>query len=169
MNAFQRRVERDGMPGQVIHVGMDYWQRTLVLNRSGFRPKLCADPESLSTVLTGTGTVDAVVISESPELDVSQVTDLVRSVASCPVILFPLEHDEYDEGKYDLVVQSLTPPDKWVQAIGATIRRFQETCQRSQLLGRESAEAREASRLQRERSETLIESGRKLPGNICPE
>ncbi|HEX6495765.1 MAG TPA: hypothetical protein VF018_09795, partial [Acidobacteriaceae bacterium] len=125
------RAEGEGMPGQVIHVGMDYWQRMLVLNRGGLRPKLCADPQSLSTLLTGTGTVDAVVISESPGLDVSLVTDVVRNHTSCPVILFPLKHDDYDEGKFDLVVPSLTPPGKWVEAIRATIRCSQETCQQS--------------------------------------
>ena len=149
------------MSARIIHVGKDEWHRLSVLRRAGLSVQQCGSVEELSDILrTGTNP-DAVVVSQSLSLNASAEPQAIKSLVSCPTILFP--SDSYTSSRgCDLVIAPLTTPDLWLRQIWALILESRKVKAQSRKLRERSAELRhesaEARRVTRERIESGLSS-----------
>jgi hypothetical protein len=112
------------MASRIVHFALDDCHRIGVLKSAGYCVDDCGDSLSrLHAALIGVWETDAVVIAESTGTLPDRVVSLVRSVSVAPLILFQSKYPHYDESEFDLIVQPLTPPDRWLSDIGALIEQ----------------------------------------------
>lgn len=145
------------MSARLIHVGEDHWHRLQVLRTAGMSVDQCRDVNELTvTLCTGTDPY-GVLLAASPIFDPAPAVKIIRPVTECPVILFASGLIVPEPQQYDLVVDPLTYPRKWIDDICEIIRRSRQIRAESRAL-RETSERlmlRSAETARQSRDRTL--------------
>jgi len=110
------------MVAKAIHFGVDDCYRVLVLQRAGYDVRQSPSLDALITALQNERHVAAVFISEGDRESTERAADLVRRFSPARVILFRSSQRAIDEGKFDRVYATLTPPQSWLLATAESIR-----------------------------------------------
>lgn len=147
------------MAARIIHYGTDECHRLTVLRRSGYSVDECNSLIQLSDALSVEDGADAVFFSETEGVLPEAAVSLAKARPQVPFVLFRCSNGGYKEETFDLVIESLTPPQKWLNEVQALIVRSQALqaesqaiVQQSRMLRREAEAVREKSREERERS-----------------
>ncbi len=111
------------MTAKVIHFGPDYCHRMMVLRSAGYTVEDCETLLELDTSLAAGDSADAVLMSDGEGVSAREAVAVARSRSTLPLILFRNTNQAYEEGGFDLVVQSLTPPEVWLNEVDALIER----------------------------------------------
>lgn len=109
------------MVAKAIHFGVDNCHRVLVLQRAGYDVKQSPSLDVLITALQSERHFAAVFISEGDRGSTERAADLVRRFSLARVILFRSSQRAIDEGKFDRVYATLTPPQNWLLATAESI------------------------------------------------
>ncbi len=110
------------MVAKAIHFGVDDCHRVLVLQRAGYDVKQSPSLDALIIALQNERRAAAVFISEGDRAITERAADLVRRFSPARVILFRSSQRAIDEGKFDRVYATLTPPQNWLLATAESIR-----------------------------------------------
>ena len=111
------------MDAHVLHIGIDDCHRVAVLRSVGYRVEECASLLQLGSALERGNGADAVFLTESDGISQEQAIMVARERSMAPVILFRRTHQETTEEAFDLVVQPLTSPTKWLQDVESLLAR----------------------------------------------
>ena len=117
------------MLAKVIHFGPDYCHRMMVLKSAGYAVEDCETLLQLGTTLSAGASADAVLMSDGEGVSPREAAALARRHSRLPLILFRNTNQAYDETGFDLIVQSLTPPEVWLNDVDALIERARSTLQ----------------------------------------
>lgn len=117
------------MLAKVIHFGPDYCHRMMVLRSAGYAVEDCESLLQLGTCLSAGASADAVLMSDGEGVSLREAATVARSHSALPLILFRNTNQPYDEALFDLVVQSLTPPEVWLNDVDALIERARRAVQ----------------------------------------
>jgi hypothetical protein len=110
------------MAAHVLHIGMDDCHRVAVLRSAGYRVEECYSLLQLATALERTQDAGAVILTESDNISSEQTVALARECSAVPVIFFRKSNGGTGEEQFDLVIQPLTAPEKWLQEVGDLLR-----------------------------------------------
>jgi hypothetical protein len=108
---------------RIIHLGPDSCHRLMVLHCAGYAVETCESVGDFATSLEFDDAADAVLVSEGDGFIPEEAALLVRRRSAAPVILFRNTNRTCEETRFDLVVQSLTPPQVWLNQVDAVIAR----------------------------------------------
>jgi len=108
------------MDAHVLHIGADDCHRVAVLRSVGYRVHECLSPAQIAGFLAHTKRVDAVFLTETEGISPGQAIFLARQ-RSAPVILFPRANSTDSAKQFDLVVEPLTSPSKWLHDVSALL------------------------------------------------
>lgn len=108
------------MDAHVLHIGADDCHRVAVLRSVGYQVDECLSLPHLAKALERGRGVDAVFLTESDGLAHEQAVLLARQ-RSAPVIFFQRSNDGKSARQFDLVVEPLTSPTKWLRDVGALL------------------------------------------------
>jgi len=111
------------MTARVIYFGSDDCHRIMVLRSAGYTVEECSSLVQLRASLAAGEPADAVVTSDNDGVSPHEAAAIVREHLSLPVILFRNTNMAYEDSKFDLVVQCLTPPEVWLSDVDALIER----------------------------------------------
>jgi hypothetical protein len=113
------------MAARVIHFGPDDCHRLMVLRSAGYTVESCLSLGQFRAFLLAAVETDAVLLSDGDGDGVApdQAAALIRDCCSAPVVLFRSTNRAYEEAAFDLVVQSLTPPEAWLREVDALIAK----------------------------------------------
>jgi hypothetical protein len=106
------------MAAHVLHIGMDDCHRVAVLRSAGYKVEEYYSLLQLATALERTQDADAVILTESDNIPPEMAVTLTRECSGLPVIFFRKSNGEAGEEQFDLVIQPLTAPEKWLQEVG---------------------------------------------------
>ncbi len=111
------------MPAQVIHYGIDDCHRLTVLRGTGYSVEDCNSLAQLRAALSANRDAEAVLISET-EGDVPEAAAAIaKSSSRVPLVLFRRSNGFCREEKFDLIVETLTSPQQWLNDVKALIQR----------------------------------------------
>jgi hypothetical protein len=105
------------LAAHVLHIGMDDCHRVEVLRSVGYRVDEVASLPQLAAALSKTGAPLAVVLTETEAIPPAQAVSIAREHSAAPVIFFPKSNYGVSEDEFDLVIQPLTSPEKWLQDV----------------------------------------------------
>lgn len=137
---------------RVIHFGTDECYRITVLRSVGYSVDECSSLVQLRAELASNGEAVAICITEDFTDPPETAVPLVRSCTPAPLVLFRRSNRDYEETPFDLVIDTLTPPQRWLTEIQDVIQRSQALRAHSRELYIESAQLRDASRAARKKS-----------------
>ena len=156
------------MAVSLVHFGVDVACRIPVLQSAGFQVALCSSVDSLIEILERER-IDAVVISQRPELKVNSVVSAVHSRGpSTFVILFAEGPGQPYGTEADLVIPVLTPPWEWLAKIAELIAQRKALRAESQSLRAVVSLLRNESRAAGHRIAKLVDTpkiGKYYPQN----
>lgn len=110
---------------RIIHFGTDDCHRVSVLRSAGYRVEDCRSLHTFGEALTADGELDAVFITEREGDLQGEAISLAQTRSSAPLVLFRRSHSDLSGGNFDLVIDSLTSPQNWLEEIGQLIARSQ--------------------------------------------
>jgi hypothetical protein len=140
------------MAARVIHFGTDECYRITVLRSVGYSVDDCSSLVELRAELSTDGGAVAVCITEGISGPPEAAVSLAKTCSSAPLVLFRRSNRDCEAAAFDLVVDTLTPPQEWLTDMQDLIVRSQDLRARSGELARESAQLRQGSRAVREKS-----------------
>ena len=105
------------MAAHVLHIGMDDCHRVAVLRSAGYKVDECDSLLQLATTLERTQHADAVILTESENIQPEHAVTLARERSGAPIIFFPKSNGGVSEDQFDLVIHALTSPEKWLQQV----------------------------------------------------
>jgi hypothetical protein len=111
---------RGHMDAHVLHVGADDCHRVAVLRSVGYRVVECLSPAQIASAMAATKRVDAVFVTESEGISHEQAVLLARQ-RWAPVILFQRANSADSSKQFDMVVEPLTSPSKWLRDVSALL------------------------------------------------
>src|SRR6266700_231459 len=138
--AIDRQVLRKGPAGttrvavRVIHFGVDDCHRLKVLRSAGYTVRECSNLLQLQASLLEDGEAEAVFMSEGAGMPPEAAVLLTRTLSPAPLVLFKGPNGHCNESGFDLVVQTLTPPDAWLEELDALVAQSREIRADAQLL-----------------------------------
>lgn len=146
------------MAAHVIHFGEDSCHRLQVLHSAGYSVQNCVTLVQLGSTLSSHD-IEAVFFTEMQFVSAEKAVSLVRSSCSAPLILFRESEANFEEKKFDLVIQALTPPNVWLQCTHDLIAQSKilqseasSLIEEARVLREVSAEVRRKSREAQEQS-----------------
>jgi hypothetical protein len=106
---------------RLIHFGSDDCHRVNVLRSAGYSVEECRSMRALREALSADRKPDAVFITEREDDSPGDAISLAKSQSTAPVILFRCSHGNLSDERFDLVIEALTPPQRWLQEIDELI------------------------------------------------
>ena len=159
------------MAARVIHFGPDDCHRMMVLRSAGYAVDHCNSLIQLRSSLVSGGAAEAVMVSDGEGIAPETAIAIAKSHSSAPLVLFRSTNLSYQDSGFDLVVNSLTPPEVWLNDVHSLITRTlalrtesEAMITEARQLRRESAPRVIRSRAERERSKRERVSSAGLPG-----
>lgn len=147
------------MAAHVLHFGDDDCHRVSILESAGYNVEQCASLRQFVANLQAGSQRDAIFITERDGASPSDAAAAARSHSPAPLILFRTSNRRAAEKQFDLVVDSLEPPEQWLNEVRATIEKGRRLradsanlIENSREICLESADARMQSSRQRARS-----------------
>jgi hypothetical protein len=116
------------MDARIVHFGFDDCHRIAVLKSAGYSVEECKSIAQLHAALVGVREVEAVVITETDEIEPDEAISVTRATSMAPLILFQSLKPHYDVSEFDLVVPCPTDPYKRLGDIRAVIDQRKSTC-----------------------------------------
>lgn len=120
------------MAARVIHYGVDNCHRLTILRSLGYSVDDCSSLLQLREALTAGNKTGAVFITEDEPQGCQAAVSLAKSCTSAPLVLFRRSNADCCEGSFDLVIESLTPPQDWLHAVQGLITRCRSLSRRVQ-------------------------------------
>lgn len=111
---------------RIVHFGKDDCHRVSVLRSAGYAVEDCRSLRAFREALVADGKPDAVFITEREDSLQGVAITLSKSCSSAPLVLFRRGHGDLRDEGFDLVVDSLTPPARWLGEVGELIARRQD-------------------------------------------
>lgn len=108
------------MDAHVLHIGADDCHRVAVLRSVGYRVDECLSPAQIAGFLAHPKRVEAVFLTETQGVSHGQAIYLARQ-RSVPVVLFQRANSADSGKQFDLVVEPLTSPSKWLRDVSALL------------------------------------------------
>jgi hypothetical protein len=108
---------------RLIHFGSDDCHRVNVLRSAGYSVDECRSMRAFQDALKAERKPDAVFITEREDDPAGDAISLTKSCSAAPLILFRRSHGDLSDRGFDLVIESLTPPQQWLQEIDELIAR----------------------------------------------
>lgn len=108
---------------RIIHFGRDDCHRVSVLRSAGYTVEDCRSLCAFRDALAADGRPDAVFITEREGNLQKDAVSLSKECSAAPLVLFRRSNSDLGEESFDLVIDSLTPPKHWLEAIGDLIGR----------------------------------------------
>jgi hypothetical protein len=112
------------MATRIIHFGEDTCHRLSVLKSAGYFVAECDDVTQLQAALQSELGIDAVLLTDREGEAFEDAIRIARSFSSVPLILFRDTNLNIAEAGFDLVIPVLTPPEQWLDELGALIKRM---------------------------------------------
>ncbi len=147
------------MAARVLHIGEDDCHRISILESAGYDVQRCGSLREFQTQLQTGSDGDAIFVTECDGVSPTDAAVLARSRSPAPLILFRTTNRRAPEKRFDLIVDSLEPPEQWLKDVDALIAKSRKLraqsatlIEESRQLRRESAEVRMQSRQERARS-----------------
>lgn len=110
---------------RVIHFGTDECHRITVLRSVGYSVDDCSSLTQLRAQLSSDADALAVCITEDLAGPPEAAASVAKSCSSAPLVLFRRSNGDCEETAFDLIVETLTPPQKWLNEIEDLIARSQ--------------------------------------------
>ena len=110
---------------RIIHFGTDDCHRLTVLRSAGYAVEDCRSLHAFREALTSDGKPEAVLITECEGSLQGDAISLSRSRTPVPLVLFRRSNGDLRDESFDLVIDSLTPPTRWLVEIDDLIGRDQ--------------------------------------------
>jgi hypothetical protein len=110
---------------RIIHFGKDDCHRVSVLRSAGYAVEDCRSLRAFREALAADGRPDAVFITEREGNLQGDAISLSKSYSPAPLVLFRRSNSDLSGERFDLVIDSLTPPTRWLVEIGDLIARSQ--------------------------------------------
>jgi hypothetical protein len=123
------------MAARVIHYGIDDCYRVTVLRGLGYSVDDCTSLTQLRAALLANGEAEAVLISETEGTLPEAAAAIAKSSSRAPLVLFRRSNGICKEEKFDLVVETLTSPQQWVDDVKALIQQSRVVCACTQSRG----------------------------------
>lgn len=154
------------MAARVLHFGDDDCHRVTILESAGYAVEQCTSLRQFTANLQAGSERDAIFITERDGVSPAEAAAAARSHSPAPLVLFRTSNRRAPEKQFDLVVDSLEPPERWLKDVSALIEKSRKLRARSATLIQETRELREKSaavRMQsrQERARSRGESSRK--------
>jgi hypothetical protein len=111
---------------RLIHFGSDDCHRVNVLRSAGYSVDDCRSMRAFREALSADRKPAAVFITEREGDPTGDAISLTKSHSAAPVIFFRRSHCDLSNENFDLVIESLTPPEQWLQEIDQLIARCPE-------------------------------------------
>jgi hypothetical protein len=127
------------MAARVIHYGVDDCHRLTVLRGLGYSVDDCSSLAQLRAAFSANRQADAVCITETEGNSPEAAVFLAKSASQAPLVLFRRSNGLCSEEKFDLVVDTLTSPQQWVNAVETLVLRHQALRSRAQWQGAQPA------------------------------
>lgn len=108
---------------RILHFGKDDCHRLSVLRSAGYAVEDCRSLRAFREALEADGKPDAVFITEREDSLQGIAISLSKSCSLAPLVLFRRRHGDLREEGFDLVVDSLTSPARWLGEVGDLIAR----------------------------------------------
>jgi hypothetical protein len=108
---------------RIIHFGADDCHRVNVLRSAGYSVDDCRSMRAFREALNAERQPDAIFITEREDDPPGDAISLTKSYSTAPLVLFRRSHGDLSDGSFDLVIESLTPPNQWLQEIDELIAR----------------------------------------------
>jgi hypothetical protein len=109
------------MISRVVHYGVDECHRIAVLRSKGYAVENCNSLPQLHNALAAKGGTDAVLMTEGETDPLENAIILTRSQCSAPLVLFRSTNGDADDQVFDLVIETLTTPQQWLNDIESLI------------------------------------------------
>jgi len=100
------------MAATVVCFGQDDCNRSLVLRHVGYEVDRCLHLIDFRAVISENADADAVLVTEGPGTDRSQVVALTCEQSRARLVLFKNSYVQEDEAEFDLIIPPLMPPAK---------------------------------------------------------
>jgi hypothetical protein len=108
---------------RVIHFGTDDCHRIRVLKSTGYAVEDCPSLRALQEALTASGSPAAIFVSERDGNLQRDAISLAKSCTAAPLVLFRRSNSDPHEESFDLVIDSLTSPVRWLVQVRELIAR----------------------------------------------
>lgn len=109
------------MAARVLHLGEDDCHRVSILESAGYRVELCKSLAQFLAALHSGTHFDALFLTEREGVSPEEVAALARSHSTAPLILFRTSNRRAPEKQFNLVVNSLDPPEQWLKQVAAVL------------------------------------------------
>jgi hypothetical protein len=106
---------------RIIHFGKDDCHRVSVLRSEGYAVEDCRSLRAFREALEAQP--DAVFITEREGSLQKDAVSLSRSCSTAPLVLFRRSNSDLRGESFDLVIDSLSPPTRWLMEIGELLAR----------------------------------------------
>lgn len=127
----------------ILHVGEDLCQRILVLEKAGFSVLKAEDSiPAIRKTFAGGDTFSAIILQSDFSLLPVEIVRTTRTLSAAPLVLFSNPAIYCDEGEFDLVIPTLTPPSLWIEKLREVIDASMRLRERSVQLRQECEETR---------------------------
>lgn len=130
------------MAARVLHFGEDDCHRVTILESAGYRVEQCTSLRQFLADLQAGKERDAIFITERDGVSPAEAAAVARSHSPAPLVLFRTSNRRAPEKQFDLVVDSLEPPERWLKDVSALIEKTRKLRARSATLVPESRELR---------------------------
>lgn len=117
------------MAARLIHFGIDCYHRLDVLERAGYQVALAESVSELEAQFRHGLDWDAVVISETETMELSEAVHNIRAATQAPIMLFRCTTRWIDERSFSWVVETVERPETWLRELALMIVRYRITPQ----------------------------------------
>ncbi len=102
---------------RIVHFGKEDLYRVMVLRQAGYKVQTCSSVAELMHAFESGTLVALICISEGTEPPPSEALMIAKTNCLAPVILFRSTSRTYSDFRFDLEIEPLTPPDRWLSEI----------------------------------------------------
>lgn len=133
------------MAARIVHFGADECARLTVLANAGYLVDACGTSIARLQEKLRTSAADAVLVTESPAVEIAEALTVSRANTSSPLVLFEDALRRHEALAFDVIIPPLTPPADWLREIHRVIEQSRMIQNESQQLRASSAMLRKAS------------------------
>jgi FixJ family two-component response regulator len=123
-----------GSEAHVLHFGREDLHRVMVLRSAGYLVEECLTAGTLVGLIESGARADLICVSEGVELPPFEALVCARTNCVAPIVFFRTTSQTYSDFKFDLEIEPLTTPAKWLSDIGRLLgaaRGFERKIERS--------------------------------------
>jgi hypothetical protein len=105
----------------ILYCGRDECLRVPVLQVAGLRVAQCASPEELERQLRDEPEIAAILFEEARDQTADAAAQMAKGSSAAALVLFRHPAGNSSDANFDLVIDSGTPPARWLQQVAETL------------------------------------------------